>query len=128
MAYQVNIICSYPGCTKLIIAKPGRPGRCEKHPVQQNTKYQRLPDTRQSAHRRGYDENWKRLRDAKLRRKPICEPQYKCEGDPAVEVDHIKTIADHPELRLTTANLQSICRVCHQYKTKVLDRGKKRAT
>lgn len=70
-----------------------------------------------SRHERGYDSRWVRLRLRILKRDGhLCQP---CERagrtTPATQVDHITAKAqggtDDP------ANLQGICRACHEAKT-----------
>ena len=72
---------------------------------------------RASAHARGYDSNWKRLRLLKLTVNPLCE---ECNSHnvirPAQEVDHIRPIS-RGGARLDLNNLQSLCKTCHSQKT-----------
>jgi 5-methylcytosine-specific restriction endonuclease McrA len=89
--------------------------------------YQRAPDHRESAAKRGYDRKWRILRRAYIARHPLCEPKYLCDGHPAADVDHIVPIDVKPELRLVESNLQSICRSCHNYKTRRIDPKTRRA-
>lgn len=76
---------------------------------------------RGSAHARGYDRNWEKLRRMKLAANPICEIQTHCKGmipeSAAVEVDHRIPIREQPDLRLDWDNLQSACKSCHSAKT-----------
>nr|BDD44149.1 HNH endonuclease [bacterium] len=69
---------------------------------------------RPSAHRRGYDRDWQKLRDAHLADNPYCK--Y-CEEltivEPATVVDHITPVRERPDLRLAPDNLQSLCKRCH---------------
>lgn len=106
--------CSYPGCGELVEA-----GRCEGHRRQAQ---RQSAESRGTAHHRGYDRAWERLRAAKLAESPYCEIQSHCLGRSPVQrlarqVDHILPIVDHPELRLCWDNLQSACLPCHQAKT-----------
>lgn len=67
---------------------------------------------------RGYGWDWQKVRARKLRLDPICQIGTHCDRDVrATEVDHIKPIADRPDLRLDIDNLQSACRDCHRAKT-----------
>ncbi|WP_422317953.1 HNH endonuclease, partial [Prosthecobacter sp.] len=66
-----------------------------------------------TATERGYDPEWRRLRRVVLAEEPMCR---KC-GAIAMEVDHIKTVARWPELRLVRTNLQALCKPCHKTKT-----------
>lgn len=81
-------------------------------------------DHRESAAARGYDATWRRLRLMKLARNPLCEP---CERagllTVAIEVHHVKPLSEGGE-RLSLANLESLCRACHE-RTK---RGRKHGT
>ena len=73
-----------------------------------------LDRRRGSAHARGYDADWQRLRRVVLTEEPLCRF---CAGRglvaAATEVDHIVPIARSPELRLVRANLRPLCRSCH---------------
>ncbi len=53
---------------------------------------------------------WRRCRHMKLRQSPLCE---RCKSEPAVDVHHIKPLRDNRGLRLTIANLESLCKKCH---------------
>lgn len=103
-------MCAAPGCPELVAAMQSS-GRCATHT---RAKEQR----RGSAYSRGYDGNWKGLREQKLSQNPLCE---RCEQDGvtmlANEVDHKVRIADWPGGRLRPDNLQSLCKPCHSRKT-----------
>ena len=70
---------------------------------------------RESATQRGYDATWQKVRLSKLRMNPLCEI---CEKDgrltPAVLAHHVIPIEERPDLRLELANLQALCRPCHE--------------
>jgi 5-methylcytosine-specific restriction endonuclease McrA len=69
---------------------------------------------------RGYDRPWRRLRAAFLRTHPLC-----CErgcGHAATEVDHIRSVRTHPQLRLEPSNLRAMCKSCHSRRT-VIDQS-----
>ena len=70
---------------------------------------------------RGYGEDWMRLRAIVLAKEPLCRHHLANEGRavPATVVDHILDIADRPDLRLEESNLQSLCRACHNRKTRL---------
>jgi 5-methylcytosine-specific restriction protein A len=72
---------------------------------------------------RGYDAIWRRLRAWFLRRNPRCEHHLK-QGisRKATVVDHIKPIAEAPELRLDPSNLRALCKPCHDRRT-ALEQG-----
>lgn len=70
---------------------------------------------RQSANERGYDADWRKVRDHKLAIDPLCEVCLD-EGrpTPASVVHHDRPIRTHPELRLVLSNLVSCCDACHR--------------
>jgi 5-methylcytosine-specific restriction enzyme A len=74
---------------------------------------------------RGYDQHWKRLRALFLRANPTCQV-IGC-GRSANEVDHIETVDDRPDLRLTWSNLRALCKPCHSRRT-AIDQGFARVT
>ena len=80
-----------------------------------------------SAHSRGYDRKWSKLRD-----QTVIESDFKCQscgrfvvlrkkeatGNMQVaRVDHIKSIKEAPELRLDESNLRCLCESCHNRHT-----------
>jgi 5-methylcytosine-specific restriction protein A len=70
---------------------------------------------RGSSVKRGYDNDWRKLRNAFLRQNPLC-----CEagcGQPATQVDHVLSIRERPELRLTWSNLRAMCASHHSART-----------
>lgn len=75
-------------------------------------------EERPSAHRRGYDARWKRLRDVVLSEEPLCRfCAQQGRITEATEVDHIVPIAHDPTLRLTRTNLRALCKPCHSRHT-----------
>jgi len=88
---------------------------CEAIVAKQNKRSR--TDNREPASKRGYDRDWKKLRDYKLLIDPLCE----CENCKKYEVikqadvvHHIKPVAEYPELRLSLNNLMSMSRECHE--------------
>lgn len=81
-------------------------------------KPKRLNDRRGSAASRGYDADWRRLREVILAEEPLCR---RCADMDAVTaatmVDHIVPIEIAPERRLDPDNLQPLCERCHRIKT-----------
>jgi len=73
---------------------------------------------RGSAASRGYDNAWRRLREAKLKADPVC---WWCQSlgrlTAANTVDHIVPISERPDLRLVWSNLRSGCKPCHDAHT-----------
>lgn len=107
--------CTATGCWRLVTS---RSGRCEVHPKPKRPKDQRTSDARRgSAAARGYDSRWRKLRNRFIREHPLCI-HCKAEGrtKEAEEVDHIIPLRQGGA-RLDPANLQSLCRRCHQRKT-----------
>ena len=71
---------------------------------------------RLSAHDRGYDSKWRKLREMKLKSDPLCEWHLeKKEYVKATLVHHIKEVESYPELRLVMENLWSSCYICHEH-------------
>lgn len=80
----------------------------------------KLPDidNRQSASARGYDNEWKQIRDKWLRSHPWCANPYNYHITgrvQAVLVDHITPKRDGGSNN--ESNLQSLCLKCHARKT-----------
>ena len=68
---------------------------------------------RGSAASRGYDASWQKLRRDFLKQHPVC---CRCGGE-ATEADHITSVRDRPDLRLSWANLRPMCKPCHSQRT-----------
>jgi 5-methylcytosine-specific restriction protein A len=69
---------------------------------------------------RGYDADWKKLRDQFLREHPICEcDDCMASGAivPSEVVDHRKPIAERPDLRLVWSNLRAMSKAHHDSHT-----------
>lgn len=72
---------------------------------------------RGSSRERGYDTIWEKLRRAHLAAEPLCRMCAQMgRVTPAVLVDHIVPLRDGGA-RLDDANLQSLCRACHDKKS-----------
>lgn len=75
---------------------------------------------RRSAHRRGYDAAWQKVRLQHLKAEPLCRHCLeRGEIVVATDVDHIIPIRIDPDLRLDDSNLQSLCHYCHSKKTQL---------
>lgn len=102
--------CSVRGCS----GRAERRGRCARHAAEAEARYrEQHPDPRPSAAARGYDGEWRRIRDRYLRRHPDCEAQG-CTL-PATDVDHVR-----PRAQGGTddeSNLQALCHRHHSIKT-----------
>ena len=71
-----------------------------------------------------YDQRWRNLRRAFLAANPLClfclnEDRV----EPATQVDHIQSVAERPELRLTWSNLRGLCATHHSRRTATEQRG-----
>ncbi|QTI79012.1 HNH endonuclease [Roseomonas marmotae] len=78
-----------------------------------------------SASSRGYDRDWRKLREHVLAEEPLCRICTK-EGrvTPATEVDHIQPLRFRPELRLVRSNVRPLCSPCHRAVTARFNRSK----
>lgn len=74
----------------------------------------RSPENRPNSTERGYDGKWRQLRALFLKRNPKC---IGCGGTEMLNVDHIKSVAEAPELRLVWSNLRTLCHSCHSRRT-----------
>ena len=110
-------LCSANGCPHDAV----RHGRCRAHMTQE---YARIERYRGTATSRGYDHAWTTLRNRYIKAHPFC---VVCDRNGvltlAAEVDHITPLARGGE-RLNPANLQALCRSCHQAKTGRENRGR----
>jgi 5-methylcytosine-specific restriction enzyme A len=90
--------------------------RCSCKPAEAKT------DKRLGASARGYDHDWRKLRDRHLGVHPLC---VRC-GDTAKIADHIESVRKAPHRRLDPTNLQSLCVACHsRWKQSIERRGLK---
>lgn len=79
----------------------------------------RKPDDRASARQRGYDRRWDKFSKAYRELHPLCAECERCGRTTASEhVDHIVKLGDAPHLKYDEANLQALCRPCHNAKTR----------
>jgi len=79
---------------------------------------------RGTAHSRGYDRAWQRLRKWVLAGEPLC--RFCKAADRLVAADelhHALPIKDRPDLRLDPGNLVPLCRSCHKREELRLSRG-----
>jgi 5-methylcytosine-specific restriction endonuclease McrA len=88
--------------------------------------HQKKPrERRGTASQRGYDHNWAKYRKLYLKENPTC---VRCESlgvvVEATVVDHIKPVTNgqHDPLFWVKTNHQSLCRSCHSWKTRTVDR------
>ena len=95
--------CAHPGCPNLVRDRNRR--FCDEH---QSEEWKRQDAHRGTSAERGYDAQWREIRDRYMQSHPICE---RCGARPAELVHHIvrkrRGGSDEP------ANLQALCRLCH---------------
>ena len=101
--------CRQPGCPE---TTKDPAGFCEAHKKKDREKQDRA---RGSARERGYTRNWEKLRSMYLQHVGgLCEV---CRASgrlrPAELVHHKESIRDRPDLRFAWANLEALCRQCH---------------
>ena len=98
--------CRYPDCPNLT---DGR--YCDEHKA--------LYTERPSASKRGYGSKWQRVSKAYLRKHPLC---VKCMKNgrfvTATVVDHIIPHRNNYALMWSESNWQSLCKPCHDKKTR----------
>jgi len=104
--------CGAPNCAE--IAKHGE-RFCKTHHGRTVS-----TETRPTAHQRGYDARWRKLRAIILARDPVCVDPYgvhkrRKEAVLTTDIDHIVPKADGG--RDTADNLQGLCHSCHSRKT-----------
>jgi 5-methylcytosine-specific restriction protein A len=102
--------CKHPGCPRL------RNGRyCDQHAKLHI-------NDRASAVERGYSSRWQKARKRFLAKQPLC---VECERTgkltPSTVVDHIKPYRGDKVLFWNEGNWQSLCRKCHDRKTRTRD-------
>ena len=69
---------------------------------------------RTPARQRGYDNEWKKLRNAVYRESPLCKMCLsKGRTTPGEIGHHITPVNEAPELRLDPDNIMMVCRKCH---------------
>ncbi|OYY35565.1 MAG: endonuclease [Rhodospirillales bacterium 24-66-33] len=70
---------------------------------------------RPSPAERGYDAAWRRCRKKFIEAHPVCCVPG-C-GKPTSDVDHIKSVRERPDLRLSWSNLRPYCHAHHSQRT-----------
>lgn len=104
-----KVQCPEPGCRALVDH-----GRCPEHSRER---------VRGSAHNRGYDATWQRLRLLVLARDLYLCQACKRAGkltplNQSAPVDHVIPLRERRDLRLSMGNLEALCVDCHSLKTK----------
>lgn len=122
MPYRPNKPCAFSRCPNLV---PVGKTYCPKHQPYDQAQRQRQDRDRGTAWSRGYDSEWRRLRDHHLKANPLCSSCLK-NGilRAGTCVDHIRPFQDRSDpLRLDPNNLQTLCAECHAIKTATQDGG-----
>jgi 5-methylcytosine-specific restriction protein A len=105
-------ICNWPGCFKLTQER-----HCIEHTEAHRIR-RRKANNLTVADPFYSSSVWRKLKRAKQRANPLCEP---CEArgivTPMIDVHHKLPRATHPELELDFDNLESTCRTCHRAHT-----------
>jgi 5-methylcytosine-specific restriction enzyme A len=112
--------CAQPGCRELVRYRP----RCDVHTRARERE-------RPSSSARGWNGEWRKLRNEYIREHPWCEASEFPEDcvsrgelrTPAREVDHIVAFRGDDAMRLDPKNLRSCCASCHSRKTVKRDGG-----
>ena len=117
MPTKPNVPCRHPGCPALV---PQGVRYCDRHkPLHRD-------ELRPSAARRGYNHRWRVESKRYLQEHPLCVRCY-AEGKivEATVVDHITPHRGDKTLFWDKSNWQSLCKHCHDVKTKTEDGLKK---
>lgn len=112
MPYKPRHPCAHPGCPNLV---PAGEKYCPEHKKMH-------PEETRSAKSRGYDRKWQHFRKVYLNRHPWC---VSCLQNgkltKATVVDHIHPFRGDEKLKYDPANLQALCKACHDKKTGTFD-------
>jgi 5-methylcytosine-specific restriction protein A len=109
--------CRHPGCRALV----DKPGFCPAHQRQTyRAQKQTAGDAYQERNRFYQRATWKRLRQQHLSLEPLCRECRKAGRLVAGEVvDHIHPFQSPADpLALDAGNLQTLCKPCHNAKTR----------
>ncbi len=117
MPYAPPRVCSWRGCSVVAVSGSLCPRHAAERAEQQRSTAAAFDKDRGSAASRGYGARWRALREAFLRKHPLCS--HCKDPTPATDVDHIVPLA-----RGGTndwSNLQPLCHACHSRKTATSD-------
>lgn len=104
--------CGQPGCRAVL---PRGVRYCDPH---RHARHKAIDRDRGSAHERGYDAAWRKLRIDFLADNPLCgECQDEGIVRAAIIADHVVPISEAPERRLDRTNLRSMCKRHHDRHT-----------
>jgi len=115
MALRAKRPCGTPGCKGL--RRPGE--QCPRCGKRSGRSGWQSDKQRGDRHARGYGNDWYKARAAKLREDPLCKRCLRMQRtELAVEIHHIRPFKGvNDPLRLDMANLESMCKTCHQAAT-----------
>lgn len=109
--------CKRPGCRGITRDASGFCAGCSSYAAArwEETQAQRNAAPRASAHDRGYDGTWQKMRARVLAEHPYCERCLRLGIVTAANtVHHIIPIETDPTLRLQADNLEALCADCHE--------------
>lgn len=101
--------------TRPAIHQPNFAKTPEQRDRAERERQRRKDADRPSSTERGYDRDWRTLRQAFIADNPLCSVPG-C-GKPTVDVDHIADVRAHPERRLDRSNLRPFCHPHHAQRT-----------
>lgn len=113
MPKKAPALCNYMGCPETTTTS-----YCDNHRTIQHTEYRmnRTDDREQAFYK---SRAWIRTRDHKRAMNPLCEHCMRADRYvPVDDIDHITPIKVDWTRRLDLSNLQSLCRACHNTKSK----------
>ena len=115
MARSAKFPCRQPGCGKL----QDKPGYCDDHRRAVLKAQKQVVTFDYKERNRFYQRKaWKDVRALVLQQEPFCRACRKFgKLEPATHVDHIKPIEFGGDA-FSLANLQSMCKPCHERKTR----------
>jgi 5-methylcytosine-specific restriction enzyme A len=95
--------------------RPGlhRPNFGKPRHIAEHERRAAIDAQRPTSAERGYDAAWRRCRKLFLAKHPAC---VSC-AMPATDVDHVISIRDRPDLRLSWSNLRPYCHRHHSRRT-----------
>jgi len=112
MPWKSKTPCRYPGCANLVQSG----GYCDTHKKQMHREYN--AHNRDSFSKSFYgSRRWREMARVQLQREPMCAECAKVGRATLARIaDHIHPIRDGGA-KFDFANLQSLCRACHNRKT-----------
>ena len=105
MPYKPLKPCAYPICPNLT-----RDYYCPDHIHLAQAEHKEMDKNRPTAHQRGYDTTWEKIRNYVLATEPLCRRCYAIgQAKPANLVHH----QDHNPRNNENGNLEPMCESCH---------------